>query len=79
LPAALVGGTDTNTLLNDYPQLYKRAIQVSIYLRAENIPAKQEAFNDVVDLIGSINSKVKKQLAAAEASNPYNTTWRSSY
>ncbi len=79
LPPALVNGTDTNTLLNEYPQLYKRAIQISIYLRAENIPAKQEAENDVVNLIADINRKVKKQMAGAEASNPYCTTWRSSY
>jgi hypothetical protein len=79
LPPALVSGTDTNTLLNEYPQLYKRAIQIPIYLRAENIPAKQEAETDVVNLISEINRKIKKQIAGAEASNPYNVTWRSSF
>jgi hypothetical protein len=79
IPAALVAPTDTNTLLNEYPQLYKRAVQMPIYLRAGNIPAKQEAETDVVNLINQINRKVKKQIAGAEASQPYNVTWRSSF
>jgi hypothetical protein len=79
LPAALVNPTDTNTLLNDYPQLYKRAIQISIYERAQNWEAHQKAKEDTVTSIDQINRKVKKMLGGARSSNPYNVEFRSSY
>lgn len=79
LPAALVSGTDTNTLLNEYPQLYKRATQISVFERMKDYDAKADAQRDVNALIDEINRKVKKQLGGARASNPYNVRYRSSY
>lgn len=79
IPPALANDEDTNTLLNDYPQLYKRAIAISIYERARDFEGKQDAQNNVVSLIDEINVKVKKQLGGAQSSNPYNVRFRSSY
>jgi hypothetical protein len=79
LPDPLVGNTDTNTLLNHYPQLYKRAVQISIYERAQNWEAWDKAKSDTLGYINEINRKVKKMLGGARSSNPYNVEFRSSY
>lgn len=79
LPAPLVQDTDTNSLLNDFPQLYKEAMQVSIFKRARDYEAATAAFTSANGLIDEINRQVKKQLGGARSSNPYNVGWRSSY
>lgn len=79
MPAALVLDADTNTLLNDYPQLYKEAIQVSVFKRARDYEAAEVAFQSANALIGEINRKMKKLLGGAKSANPYNVSWRSSY
>lgn len=79
LPDALVDDADTNTLLNDYPQLYKEAIQVFIFKRARDYEAADVAFQSVNGLISEINRKMKKLLGGAKSANPYNVSWRSSY
>lgn len=79
LPEPLVNDTDTNKLLNDYPQLYKDAMQVSIYKRAENYDAASIASSSAQALIDEINRKVKKGLGGKQSANPYNVSWRSSY
>lgn len=79
LPDPLVQETDTNQLLNDYPQLYKEAMQVSIFKRARDYEAASAAFSSANGLIDEINRQVKKLLGGARSSNPYNVTWRSSY
>ncbi len=79
LPAPLVQATDTNTLLNDFPQLYKEAFQIPVFKRARDYEAVQAINSSVQSLIDEINRKVKKLLGGARSSNPYNVTWRSSY
>lgn len=79
LPAPLVNDTDTNKLLNDYPQLYKEAMQVYIYKRAKDFESAQVAQQSALGLIDEINRQVKKQLGGARSSNPYNVSFRSSY
>lgn len=79
LPAPLVNDTDTNKLLNDYPQLYKEAMQVYIFKRAKDFESAQVAQQSALSLIDEINRQVKKQLGGARSSNPYNVSFRSSY
>jgi len=79
LPAALAVDADTNTLMTDYPQLYKEAIQVFIFKRARDYEAAEVAFQSVNSLITEINRKMKKLLGGAKSANPYNVSWRSSY
>lgn len=79
LPAPLTDDDDTNTLLNDYPQLYKEAAQISVFKRAKDYEAAQIAQDSVMGVINEINRKVRKQLGGARSSNPYNTDFRSSY
>ncbi len=79
LPAPLVGETDTNTLMNEYPTLYIEATQIYIYKRARDFDKMREAESSVNETIKQINRKVKKQMGGARSSNPYNVQWRSSY
>lgn len=79
LPAPLVQNTDTNTLLNDYPNLYKEALQVYIFKRAKDFESAQIAQQSATGLMDEINRQVKKQLGGARSSNPYNVSFRSSY
>lgn len=80
LPPALTADGDTNTLLTDYPQLYKEAAQVSVYKRAENLEKASAAFQSVISLIDDINRRVKKQMGGAQSlATPYNVQFRSSY
>lgn len=79
LPAPLVNDGDTNTLLNDYPQLYKEAMQIYIYKRAKDFESAQIAHQSAMGLIDEINRQVKKLLGGARSSNPYNVCFRSSY
>lgn len=79
MPAPLVGDTDTNTLLNDYQQLYKEAFMVSVYKRANDLEKASAMFQSVNALIDELNRKMKKLIGGARSSNPYNTQWRSSY
>ena len=79
LPDALVEDDDTNTLLEDYPQLYKEAAQISVFKRAKDYEAAQVAQDSAVGLINEINRKIRKQLGGARSSNPYNVEFRSSY
>lgn len=79
MPTPLLLAGDSNTLLTDYPELYKEAVMVSIFKRAQNLEAAAAMIQSVTNKIDEINRKVKKLLGGARASNPYNTTWRSSY
>jgi hypothetical protein len=78
-PEALVDDTDTNTLLNDFPQLYKEAAQVPLFKRAKDFESAQIAFQSANSLIDEINRTVKKKMAGAQAANGYNVSYRSSY
>lgn len=79
MPAPLVADTDTNTLLNDYQQLYKEAFQVSVFKRANDLEKASAMFQSSNALIDELNRKMKKLIGGARSSNPYNTCWRSSY
>lgn len=79
LPQRLSDDTDTNNLMNDYPQLYIEATQIYIWKRANNFDKVNETTSSVDKTIREINRKVKKQLGGARSSNPYNVRWRSSY
>lgn len=80
LPPALSADGDTNTLLTDYPQLYKEAAQVSLFKRAMDLERASAAFQSVISLIDDINRRVKKQMGGAQSTaTPYNVTFRSSY
>jgi hypothetical protein len=79
MPAALVSDADTNTLLNDCPQLYIEAAQVYLFKRARNFEASSAMFQSVQYLIKEINRRMKKKLSGGQSANPYNTSFRSSY
>lgn len=79
LPAALAADPDTNSLLNDYPQLYKEAGMVSVFKRAHDYESAQVMYQSANSLIDEINRKMKKLLGGAKAANPYNVSFRSSY
>lgn len=79
LPASLNLDGDTNTLLRDYPQLYKEAAQVSLFKRAKDFESAQVMHQSVNGLIDQINSTVRKALGGAQSANPYNVSFRSSY
>jgi len=79
MPTALLSAGDSNTLLNDYPNVYKEAIQVSIWKRARDFDAATAMFQSVNAAIDEINRKMKKLLGGARSANPYNTEWKSSY
>lgn len=78
-PAPLIADTDTNALLNDYPQLYKESFQVSVWKRAQDLEKASAMFQSANALIDELNRKMKKLIGGARSSNPYNTQWRSSY
>jgi hypothetical protein len=78
-PLPLTNPGDSNNLLNDYSDLYKEAIMVSIFKRAQNMDMASAMFQSANSTIDEINRKMKKLLGGARSSNPYNTTWRSSY
>jgi hypothetical protein len=79
MPLPLVNDGDSNNLLNDYPDLYKEAVQVSIFKRARDYDAATAMFQSANSKLDEINRKMKKLLGGARSSNPYNTAWRSSY
>lgn len=79
MPAALVSDSDTNTLLNDCPQLYIEAAQVYVYKRARNLELSSAMFQSVQSMIRDINRKTKKKLGGGQSANPYNVSFRSSY
>ena len=79
IPAPLVNAGDSNNLLNDYSDLYKEAILVSIWKRARDYDAATAMFQSANSTIDEINRKMKKLLGGARSANPYNTEWRSSY
>lgn len=79
MPAALSADGDTNTLLNDYPQLYIEAAQVYLYRRAQNYQAADIAMNAVTSLASDINRKVKKMLGGARSVNAYNVDFGSTF
>jgi len=79
MPARLVDDTDTNDLLEDYPQLYIEAAQVYIYKRAQDYESAQIVNESVIALCRELNRRMKKMLGGAEAVSPYNLNFRSSY
>lgn len=79
MPPALSADSDTNNLLNDFPQLYIEAAQVYLFKRARNLEMSSQAFQSMQFLIKEINRKVKKKLAGAQSANAYNVSFRSSY
>lgn len=79
LPAPLDADGDTNALLNDFPQLYKEAAQVPLFKRVKDFESAQVAFQSANSLIDEINRLVRKKISGAQAANPYNVSFRSSY
>lgn len=79
LPPVLAADADTNSLLNDFPQLYKNAALVSLFQSAKDYEASQAALQDFTGLANEINRKTKKLLGGRRSSNPYNVGFRSSY
>lgn len=79
MPAALVNANDTNTLLNDCPQLYIEAAQVYLFKRARNFEAASAMFQSVASYIRDINRQTKKKLGGGQSANAYNVSFRSSY
>lgn len=79
IPAPLVADGDSNTLLTDFSDLYKEAVMVSIFKRAQNLDAATAFIQSCNATIDEINRKMKKLLGGARSSNPYNVAWRSSY
>jgi len=79
MPLPLVNAGDSNNLLNDYPNLYKWAVQSSIFQRALNYESASAVASSANSLIDEINRKMKKLIGGARSSNPYNTDWRSPY
>lgn len=79
MPQPLAADSDTNSLLNEYPQLYNMAAQIFILQRARNWNAANEMIRDVNALIRSINRRTRKKLGGAQSATPYNTNFRSSY
>lgn len=78
-PLPLSDVNNENTLLTDYPKLYKQAAQVSLYQRAKDYEAAQIAFQEANSTVDEINRAMKKLLGGRRSSNPYNVTFRSSY
>lgn len=79
LPAALVNNADTNTLLNDCPQLYIEAAQVYLFKRARNLELSSAMFQSVQSYIRELNRKTKKKLGGGQSANAYNVAFRSNY
>jgi hypothetical protein len=79
MPAALVADADTNTLLNECPQLYIEAAQVYLFKRARNIELASAMFQSVQSMIRDINRKTKKKLGGGQSANAYNVSFRSNY
>jgi hypothetical protein len=79
MPLTLSDVNNENTLLTDYPQLYIEAAQVYLFKRIQNFDAAEIAKFSVEALCNNINRKVKKSLSGAQAANPYNVHFRSSY
>jgi hypothetical protein len=79
MPAALTNDTDTNTLLEECPQLYIEAAQVYLFKRARNFEAASAMFQSVTSYIRDINRRTKKKLGGGQSANPYNVSFRSSY
>jgi hypothetical protein len=77
--AALVADADTNTLLNECPQLYIEAAQVYLFKRARNIELASAMFQSVQSMIRDINRKTKKKLGGGQSANAYNVSFRSNY
>jgi hypothetical protein len=79
IPAPLDGDNDTNTLLSDYPGLYKDLGMVGVYERASNLGMAQAKLQKANSLIDEINRAMKKKLGGKQAANAYNVGFRSSY
>lgn len=79
MPAALVNDLDTNTLLNECPQLYIEAAQVYLFKRARNLELSGAMFQSVQSYIRDLNRKVKKKLGGGQSANAYNVSFRSNY
>jgi hypothetical protein len=79
MPAALVNDADTNTLLNECPQLYIEAAQVYLFKRARNVELASAMFQSVQSMIRDINRKTKKKLGGGQSANAYNVSFRSNY
>lgn len=79
IPAPLVNDADTNTLLDDYPGLYKDLGMVGVYERAGNLGMAQAKLQKANSLIDEINRAMKKKLGGKQAANAYNVGFRSSY
>ena len=79
MPAPLVDDADTNSLLNEYPQLYNMAAQIFVLQRARNWTGANEMEGKVDKLIRSINRRTRKRLGGAQSATPYNVNFKSSY
>lgn len=79
MPPALAVDGDTNKLLEDYPQVYQEAASIYIYKRAQDYESASIAQTSFNTLVSAINTKIRVLLGSAQASNAYNTSFRSSY
>lgn len=77
-PAAL-SAVPTNTLLDEWPQLYMDAAMLYVFRRAQDYESAQIAVQSVNGHIDEINRKMKKHLGGARAVPMYNVFFRSSY
>lgn len=78
VPPALTDA-ESNTLIDDYPGLYKDLAMVALYERAgapDRAAAKLQKANGLID---ELNRKFKKAIGGRQASNAYNVDFRSSY
>lgn len=70
---------DTNTLLDQAPQLYIDAASVYVFRRARDYESASVALDSLRSLCRELNRKTKKLLGGAQSSRAYNTDFRSSY
>lgn len=71
--------TSSNSLADDYPQLYLHAAGIYLFQRAVNLEAAAFHEKAARDLITEINKKFKALLGSGESAPVYNTSFRSSY
>lgn len=71
--------TPTNTLLDQYPQLYIDAASFYVHRRAQSYDDATACLDSLKAQCAEINRMTKKLLGGAQAVGPYNVNFRSSY
>lgn len=79
MPEPLSAIAPTNTLLDEFPQLYIDAASHYVFKRAEDYESAELALQATLALCNRINRKVKKLLGGAQGAPAYNVNFRSSY